>query len=131
MKLEQMPNGRGALVRSGRPKGAKGIVSRTFQQFAEATLNDPEIRAALRQRVLDEIAGKRRNPMPCVAVLAAAAVKERAVQGTHTNVTFIATITNGRGDVRRVELVNDEDDALDAVVVPALPAGENGDRDNA
>jgi len=123
-KLVPPRTGLGLLNRSGKRPGTKRLITRTFTEFAQATLNDPEVREALRKRVLLEIEGKRRfPPMHAVAVLAAAAVKEKPVQGREMSVTFIATITNGRGDVRRVELVNDE--VVDAVEVPALPGQDD------
>lgn len=121
--LEPRPDGRGALSRAGRKPGSKTIITKTFEEFARATLADPEIRSALRQRVLDEIAGKKRNPMPGLAVLAAASIREKPAANLGQSVVFIAQITNGRGVVRRVEL-DRSDDAIDAETVPALPAAD-------
>ena len=60
----------GKLNRGGRKKGAVAAVSRTFQEFAQATLEDPEVQAALRKRLMDELAGKKSNPMPALTVFA-------------------------------------------------------------
>lgn len=111
----------GKLSRAGRRKGAANLISRTFQEFAEATLDDPEIQKKIRERLLAEIAGKRRNPMPALTVLAAAAVKEKPVARGQTSVLFIAQITNGRGEVKRFEIAPEI--AGELPEPKALPAG--------
>ena len=73
-KLGPAPHGRGMLPRSGRPKGAKTAISRAFEEFSKSTLEDPRMLAAIRQRLMDELAGKNWKPMPCLTLLAAAAV---------------------------------------------------------
>lgn len=120
----------GRLSRTGRKKGAVNAISRTFQEFAQATLDDPDVQRAIRKRLMDEIAGKKRNPMPALTVLAAAAVKEKPVARGASSVVFIAQITNGRGDVKRLELASDEARALPpaegSVEVHALPSAVGG-----
>lgn len=112
-------NGRngGKLSRAGRKKGAVSLITRTFQEFAQSTLEDPDVQAALRKRLMDEIAGRKRNPMPALTVLAAAAVKEKPIAHGASAVVFIAQITNGRGEVKRLEI------APEAEEPKALPAG--------
>jgi len=102
----------GKLSRAGRRKGAVSAITRTFQEFAQATLEDPDVQKAIRKRLMDEIAGKKRNPMPALTVLAAAAVKEKPVARGASSVVFIAQITNGRGEVKKLELAQDEPRAL-------------------
>jgi integrase len=45
------------------------IISRTFKEVSEMLLTDPDVQDALRRRVLLELAGRKRNPLPLVAVL--------------------------------------------------------------
>ena len=113
----------GKLSRAGRRKGAVNLISRTFQEFAQATLDDPEIQKKIRERLLAEIAGKKRNPMPALTVLAAAAVKEKPVARGQSAVVFIAQITNGRGEVKRLELAQDIEALPSADGPKALPVG--------
>lgn len=99
------------------------LISRTFQEFAHATLDDPEIQKKIRDRLLAEIAGKKRNPMPALTVLAAAAVKEKPVSRGQTSVVFIAQITNGRGEVKRLEIAQEAESLPAAAEPKALPVG--------
>jgi hypothetical protein len=71
----------------------------------------------LKQRLIDELKGEVYNPLPCLAVLAAASVREKPDLRASRPVVFIAEIIGGRGHVHRVGL------AQDAEEVPALPAG--------
>jgi hypothetical protein len=113
-------HGRGKLARSGRKKGARALVSRTFSEFAEAELSDPEVQRRIRERLFAELAGKKRNPLPTLAVLAAASVREKPVAHGNVSVVFVAEIVGGRGTVRRVELgAEDERPALPAAEEPA------------
>ncbi len=118
-RLEAGPRG-GKLNRGGRKPNAAQVVSRTFEMFAKATLGDPEVQRAIRKRLLDELAGKVKNPLPALAVLAAATVKQRPDPLSARAVVFVAEITGGRGNVTRVELGTEEEPlALPAATVEA------------
>ena len=93
-----------ATRQSGSKKGRRSrIISRTFKEVSEMLLTDPDVQDALRRRVLLELAGKRSNPIPLVAVLAAASQGERAKAGSERGaVTFAVSIIQGRGVVERV-----------------------------
>lgn len=118
-KLVDGKNG-GKLNRSGRKPGTKTLISKTFEEFARATLEDPEIQTKIRERLLAELAGKKRNPLPALGALASAAVREKPSVERGASILFIAQITNGRGQVKRFELGPEGD--LPAVEVKALPA---------
>ena len=112
-------NGGGQLNRGGRPRGAKALVTKTFEEFANATLADPDVRLALKARLLDELAGVKSNPLPCLAVLAAASVRQKASPTGPGTVVFVAEILGGRGHVERVELdVNALPRAAETLSVP-------------
>ncbi len=104
MKLETPKHGYGLLLRGGKKKGQRNTVSKTFREIAEQILNDPDVVLALKRRVLLELAGRKRNPLPGLAVLGAACggekAKERDARG---NVTFQVAIVGGRGVVERVD----------------------------
>jgi hypothetical protein len=119
-KMVPGPNGRGKLYRGGRPDGAVALVTRTFQEFSQALLDDPVVREAIRTRLLDELKGIKSNPLPCLAVVAAASGKQKASPSGPGAGTFIAQIIGGRGRVERVELGTGEGEpALEGeVVVP-------------
>jgi hypothetical protein len=132
-KLVKPKHGHGWLRHGGRKKGAKQIISRTFKEVSEMLLTDPDVQDALKRRVLLELAGRKRNPLPLVAVLAAAAQGEKAKEGSqHGAVTFAVQIVAGRGVVEKIEGPDapalpeaaGEGDTLDAQVV--TPTGERG-----
>ena len=104
MKLVKPKHGHGLLIRGGRKKGARNTVSRNFREIAEVILNDPDVVLALKRRLLLELAGRKRNPLPALAVLGAACggekAKERDARGS---VVFAVSIQQGRGVVERVE----------------------------
>jgi hypothetical protein len=104
LKLVKPTHGHGALSRTGRKKGARNAVSRTFREVSEAIMSDPDVVAMLKRRVLLELAGKKRNPLPLVAVLGAACsgdkAKERDARGA---ISFAVQIVSGRGVVSKVE----------------------------
>ncbi len=57
-----------------------------------------------------------KNPLPCLAVIAAASLREKPDLRASTPVVSICEILNGRGNVTRLEL------GADPIDVPALPA---------
>ena len=120
-KMADGKNG-GKLNRSGRKLGTKALISKTFEEFSRSLLEDPEIQVKIRERLLAELAGKKRNPLPCLGALAAAAVREKPSVERGASILFIAQITNGRGEVKRFEL-GPEAEELPAVELKALPAG--------
>jgi len=69
------------------------------------------------QRVLDELDGIKSNPLPCLAVLAVASVRQKAISSGPGTVVFVAEILGGRGHVERIEL-----DMNAPIEVAALPA---------
>jgi len=122
MNAARGPRG-GQLQRKGRVPGAKTLLTKTFEEFANATLADPDVRKALRQRLLDELDGIKSNPLPCLAVLAAASVRQKASSSGPGTVVFVAEILGGRGHVERVEL--DVEAPIDVAALPA--AAEEGE----
>ena len=104
MKLVKPAHGKG-LIQRGSKKGRRArIISRTFKEVSEMLLTDPLVQDALRRRVLLELAGRKRNPLPLVAVLASAAQGERAKSGSERGaVTFAVQIVQGRGVVEKIE----------------------------
>ena len=114
-KLVPSPQGHGFLHRDGRRPGSKSAISRAFEEFSQAVLEDPMVQRAIRQRLMDELAGRKWKPMPCLTVLAAAAVRQKPpMQGADSAraVVFLAEIISGRGVVRRVELGQEPETGL-------------------
>jgi hypothetical protein len=128
-KLVRPRHGHGLLQHCSKKGRRSTIITRTFKEVSEMLLTDPDVQDALRRRVLLELAGRKRNPLPLVAVLASAAQGERAKSGSERGaVTFAVQIVAGRGVVEKIEgpppLPAGEGDALEAQVVTAT--GERG-----
>lgn len=87
-----------------KPRGAKQLLHATFKDFARSTLDDPQIQALIRKRLIDELEGKIHTPMPALAVLTSAVKDELPILEAPRAVVFVAEITNGRGAVTRMEL---------------------------
>lgn len=116
-RLVKPKHGHGKLWRGGRKVGSKPAVTKAFEEFSKMTLSDPDVQARIRGRLAQEL-NRKTGPVPILLALVAASAREKP--NPHgANVTFIAQIINGRGQVHQVAL---DELGRETEGVPALPA---------